>query len=174
MEDTSLQISQARTAGTLHEGQPEDSTYFAYPEDKTTKNAILLLTDFMGHQSLNAQLIADQFAAHGYFVVMPDLFNGDAVKIPKPEGFDINDWCENHNPPQIAPIIDAVLEEMRENLGCERIGGVGYCFGAKYICRYVRPGELDVGFIAHPTELTREDLMNLEGPLSIAAAGMST
>jgi hypothetical protein len=33
------------------------STYFAYPEDKQTGNAILILTDVIGHKFINAQLL---------------------------------------------------------------------------------------------------------------------
>ncbi|KAI4738988.1 hypothetical protein E4T50_10544 [Aureobasidium sp. EXF-12298] len=32
------------------------STYFSYPEDRQTKNAILILTDFFGHEFINVQL----------------------------------------------------------------------------------------------------------------------
>jgi dienelactone hydrolase len=67
--------------------------------------------------------------------MMPDLFNGDVVPINRPEGFSIMDWVKNYLPFQTEPIIDTVLKAMRENLGCERIGGVGYCFGGKYACR---------------------------------------
>lgn len=147
------------------------STYIAYPPDKSTKNAILIITDVIGHQFINTQLIADKFAAKGYFVLMPDMFNGDSVPLNRPEGLNIMDWVKNHSPVQTEPIIDSVLKEMRENLGCKRIGGVGYCFGGKYVCRYLKPGLLDVGYIAHPTMLEGEELREIEGPLSIAAAG---
>jgi hypothetical protein len=33
------------------------STYFAYPEDKQTENAILILTDVIGHKFINVQLL---------------------------------------------------------------------------------------------------------------------
>jgi dienelactone hydrolase len=129
------------------------------------------LTDVIGHEFINAQLIADQIAAKGYFVVMPDLFNGDSVPLNRPEGFSIMDWLKNHMPMQTEPIVNVVLNEMRENLGCKRIGGVGYCFGGKYVCRYLKPGKLDVGFTAHPTMVEADELRGIEGPLSIAAAG---
>ena len=32
------------------------STYFSYPEDKQTANAILILPDVIGHKFINAQL----------------------------------------------------------------------------------------------------------------------
>ncbi|KAJ6049692.1 uncharacterized protein N7446_006980 [Penicillium canescens] len=102
--------------------------------------------------------------------MMPDLFNGDVVPINRPEGFSIMDWVKDHLPLQTEPIIDTVLKAMRENLGCERIGGVGYCFGGKYVCRYLKPGKIDVGFTAHPTMVEAQELQGIEGPLSIAAA----
>ncbi|OJJ31785.1 hypothetical protein ASPWEDRAFT_88044, partial [Aspergillus wentii DTO 134E9] len=54
---------------------------FSYLADKSTKQAILLLPDVIGHQSIDSQLIADQPTANGYFVVMLDLFHGDPVKL---------------------------------------------------------------------------------------------
>lgn len=102
---------------------------------------------------------------------MPDLFNGDTVPLNRPEGFNITDWVKNHMPLQTEPIIDTVLKEMRKNLGCKRVGGVGYCFGGKYVCRYLKPGKLDVGFTAHPTMVEADELRGIQGPLSIAAAG---
>lgn len=104
---------------------------------------------------------------------MPDLFGSDTVPLNRPEGFNIMDWLKNHLPSQTEAIVDAVLTEMRQYLGCKRIGGVGYCFGGKYVCRYLKPGKLDAGFTAHPTMVEADELRGVEGPLSIAAAGMT-
>src|SRR6201999_1177944 len=100
--------------------------------DKSTKKAILLLTDVIGHRFINAQLIADQFAANGYFVVMPDLFHGDPVLLNRPDNFDIMAWLQGppgHMINRVDPVVETVIKEMRSNLGCEKIGAVGYCFG---------------------------------------------
>ena len=109
----------------------------------------------------NPQLIADQLAENGYFVMMPDLFNGDPVPLNRGGDFDIQKWKEGeynkkkhgHLPPNIDPIIDAMLVEMRTKYNCEKIGAIGYCFGAKYVIRHLRPGEkkIDVGYCAHPS-----------------------
>ena len=116
--------------------------------------------------------IADQFAANGYFVVMPDLFYGDPAPLNRPPGFDLMSWLQNHLTEHVDPIIKTVLKEMRGPLGCKRIGGVGYCFGGKYVCRFLKEGRLDAGYTAHPSFVEREELEGIMGPLSISAAGM--
>ncbi|PSR90848.1 dienelactone hydrolase [Coniella lustricola] len=178
---TSLPPARCCTVGTLHEGEPKGelkdignvSTYLSYPPDQSTSNAILILSDVIGHKFVNVQLIADEFAARGYFVVLPDLFNGDTVPLNRPEGFQIQDWLQNHLPKDVEPIIDSILAEMRNSYGCQRIGGVGYCFGGRYVARYLRSAaacKLDVGYTAHPTMMSADELASIQGPLSIAAA----
>jgi hypothetical protein len=54
-------------------------TYVSYPEDKSSQEAIIILTDIMGMDFNNVQLIADQFAANGYLVTVPDLLVSRAV-----------------------------------------------------------------------------------------------
>ncbi|PWY67092.1 dienelactone hydrolase family protein [Aspergillus sclerotioniger CBS 115572] len=137
-------------------------TYVSYPPDRSTENSILFLTDAMGHRFINAQLIADQFAANGYFVVMPELFHGDPIPINYGAEFDIWGWYEKHLPPRVDPIVDAILGEMRTTLGCKQIGGVGYCFGGKYVCRYLKTGKLDAGFIAHPTMVEADEVEGID------------
>ncbi|KAJ5919004.1 hypothetical protein N7466_009947 [Penicillium verhagenii] len=173
------------TVGVTHEGVPRGTiqqidgveTYFSYPESQSTKRAILLCTDVIGHRFINAQLIADQLAANGYFVVMPDLFHGDPVPLNRPAGFELQAWL--NGPPghllnRVEPVVQAVLKEMKSNLGCERVGGVGYCFGAKYVIRLLQPGQLDVSYVAHPSFVDSEELAAIKGPLSISAAEIDT
>lgn len=106
--------------------------YISYPADRSTKRAVLLLTDVIGHRFINAQLIADQLAANGYFVVMPDLFHGDPVPLNRPADFDLMGWLKGppgHLLDRVEPVVQTVLKEMKSNLGCERVAAIGYCFG---------------------------------------------
>ena len=103
---------------------------------------------------------------------MPDLFYGDTVKTNRPPDFNLMVWLQNHLTEHVDPIIKTVLKEMRGPLGCKRVGGVGYCFGAKYVCRFLKEGRLDAGYMAHPSFVEKEELEGIMGPLSISAAGM--
>jgi dienelactone hydrolase len=61
-------------------------------------------------------------------------------------------------------------------MGFKKIGSVGYCFGAKYVTRFMGPsssqgkGGIDVGYVAHPSFVNEEELQAIQGPYSIAAA----
>jgi len=166
------------TVGVKHQGEAtgefknigDIDTYFAYPPDKSTDNAVLVLTDVLGHRFLNAQLIADQFAANGYFTVMPDLFQGDPIPLNRGGGFDMNAWRAKHTPEHVDPVVDAVIKALKSEYGVKRIGTVGYCFGAKYVVRFLKNGVTDAGYVAHPSWVTSEELKAIEGPFSIAAA----
>ncbi|KAJ5122863.1 Sterol O-acyltransferase [Penicillium atrosanguineum] len=170
------------SVGVKHEGEAKGQfqqvgdveAYISHPADHSTKRAILLLTDVIGHRFINAQLIADQLAANGYFVVMPDLFHGDPVPLNRPDGFDLMAWLKGppgHLPDRVEPVVQMVFEEMKSSLGCERIGAIGYCFGAKYAIRMLQPGGCDVAYLAHPSFVEIDELAAIKGPLSIAAAG---
>lgn len=73
---------------------------------------------------------------NGYLCVMPDLFHGDPLPLNRPADFDFMKWLNGppgHLPERVDPVVEAVLKEMRGSMGCKRIGGVGYCFGGKYV-----------------------------------------
>jgi sterol O-acyltransferase len=107
---------------------------------------------------------------------MPDIFHGDPVPPNTSlKTFDFPGWLKGppgHLPPIIDPVIDATLVEMRTKFGCKRIGAVGYCFGAKYVIRHLRPdqGKIDVGYCAHPSLVESQELQEIQGPLAISAA----
>nr|POE75776.1 hydrolase tropi [Quercus suber] len=173
------------TIGVKHEGEAKGqiqtisgiSTYVTYPENKNTELAILVLPDVIGHKFINAQLLADNFAANGYFVVMPDIFEGDPVPLNRPEGFDFGTWISKggpnngHTVKQVDPIVEAIIKEMKTNMGVKRIGSVGYCFGAKYVARFSVEGKgIDVAAMAHPSFVDAEEIKAMKAPLTIAAA----
>ncbi|KAL3467763.1 dienelactone hydrolase [Aspergillus heterothallicus] len=174
--------------GVKHEGEPTGNfitiddfeAYIKTPDSGHAEKGIILLTDILGHRFRNAQLIADQFSANGYFVLIPDLFYGDPIPLGGSSGIDLQKWLVGeysqkkiaHTPPVIDSILEQCIAEMRTKYQIKNIGAVGYCFGAKYVVRFLKPdqGKLDVGFVAHPSLVEKEELESIKGPLAIAAA----
>lgn len=107
-------------------------TYIATPEEnKDPKKAIIFLSDIFGLFANNL-LLADEFAKKGYLTVLPDLFNGDQVSVDVIESgsFDLPAWISKHLPEVTDPVVTSTLKHMKESLGVELIGAVGYCYGA--------------------------------------------
>ncbi|GLA18146.1 hypothetical protein AnigIFM62618_005301 [Aspergillus niger] len=99
---------------------------------------------------------------------MPDLFGGEAVDESAEE--DLTEWNSRHPAEEIDRIINVTAKYLREEVGVKRIGGVGYCFGGKYVPRALAKDHgIDVGFIAHPSYLTESDIQSIANPISIAA-----
>ncbi|KAI9646844.1 hypothetical protein NHQ30_004844 [Ciborinia camelliae] len=183
----SYQPAKCCTIGVKHEGQPTGSSikiadtidaYVAEPTGKVHEDtAILYLPDVIGIWQ-NSQLMADQFAANGYYTVIPDILNGDPVSLNnRPKDFDIMDWLtkgSDGNNPHTCTYIDPIVEKSIEYLrskGYKKIGAVGYCFGAKSVFRFLAEGKgFDAGYVAHPSFTEEDEVRAIKGPISIAAA----
>lgn len=127
------------------------------------------MTDILGHQFINIQLIADQFAANGYceypkaseaqtlltiiVVVIPDIFEGDPVPLNKPGEFDMEKWRAGdynpkgtaHSPPNVDPIVDSCLTAMRDKFGCKVGNPLFIGFLVTNICRPSAPLDIASG-----------------------------
>ncbi|KAK4629486.1 Hydrolase pyvD [Fulvia fulva] len=170
--------------GVLHNGNSTGQTksiggetlYLAYPRGygrKTkTDTAILYLTDIFGNALVNNRLLADSLAKAGYLVVMPDLFRGDPVPadaLSDPNStFNMTAWRARHPQSQVETIIESAINSTRGELEAEKVAAVGYCFGGKYVARFLAEGRgVDAGFTAHPSAVLAEEWEAIAGPISI-------
>lgn len=79
----------------------------------------------MGHKFVNSQLLADEWAKRGYFVVMPDLFQGDVIQFNDIQTIDFPKWYSGgyneknipHTPEVVDPIVRDVIRELKEKYG---------------------------------------------------------
>lgn len=111
------------------------------------------------------------------------------------KSFTIDMWLARHTPKKVLPILNKVISSVKEEFADAVANGggiyaVGYCFGAKYVLLLGselsqaslegKPGEeeegmvrhgpqIKVGAIAHGTQVTKEDLANVQVPLSVIA-----
>ncbi|KAK4243673.1 dienelactone hydrolase [Corynascus novoguineensis] len=174
------------TVGVKHEGTPtgklvrvankHDAYLATPPADKEHKGAgILIIPDVIGIWQ-NSKLIADQFAANGYLTLLLDVFEGDALQLNRPPGFNIMEWLEKgsdgktpHTKEAVDPIVVDGIKALKEEYGITKLGAVGYCFGAKYVVRHYKDG-IKVGYVAHPSFVEEDELAAISGPLAISAA----
>lgn len=102
---------------------------------------------------------------------MPDLFHNDPVALNRPADFDIQKWRLNHPTARIDPVIEIVIKYINTDLRISKIGAVGYCFGGKYVARFLKPEcGITAGYMAHPSFVDVEEVKGVRGPLCIAAA----
>lgn len=88
----------------------------------------------------NSKLLADQFAANGYYTIIPDIFNKDQLDFDQLGKIDVMKWVSEgsdgktpHTKEAVDPIIVDTINYLKEQ-GFTKIGALGYCFGAK-VCR---------------------------------------
>ncbi|KAJ5117371.1 Dienelactone hydrolase family protein [Penicillium atrosanguineum] len=174
------------------------NTYIAFAQDRKSRDEVLIfLSDIFGISN-NSQLLADDFAANGYLTILPDLFDGDQISLSemKSGSTDVASWLSRHKTNRTDVIVAKTLSYARDVLNAKRAGAIGYCFGGKvslmfqnyfrvavryfkcmahsgsiqYVCRFLKPGQIDVGYTAHPSYVTHDELSTIGGPLSIAAS----
>ncbi len=114
------------------------------------------------------------------------------------KSFTIDMWLARHTPEKVLPILHTVLDSAKDEYAdaVANGGGIyaaGYCFGAKYVI--ILAGEhpdtvmlgqqpkdeeagmiskgplIKAGAIAHATLVTREDLVAMKAPVSMACVG---
>ncbi|KAH7175391.1 dienelactone hydrolase [Dactylonectria macrodidyma] len=151
---------------TLYVTKPKASGY------KKSTIGVLYLTDVFGIQLPQNKLLADSFARAGFVTVAPDLFDGSPapndINIP---GFNTTEFLAKHGTNVTDPIITTALSYLREDLGVDKVAVTGYCFGGRYTFRFLADGKgADVGFAAHPSLLTDEEILAITGPATVAAA----
>lgn len=98
---------------------------------------MLYLPDIMGIWQ-NSRLLADEFAANGYLTLVLDTFNGDPIPVNQVEKMDIFAWVDGgstgdnpHNEAAVDPIVKDAIKVLKDEYGVNKLGAVGYCFGAK-------------------------------------------
>jgi len=166
--------------GILSEGNPVGTdgkiggvdAYFAKPEGET-KSAIIIATDAFGSAFVNTRLVADSLALHtGFLVVVPELFDGEPMDIrvfSEPDQAKrmamFGPWVAKHGPPESKlPILQRVIQELKEKQGIKSIGAVGYCFGGKLSAVLAAGDETTANIIAHPAPIKPEEIEAIKRP----------
>ena len=73
------------------------------------------------------------------------------------EEFEI--WKSTFEPPVTDPLLAKIVKHIHHTYGENvRIGGIGYCFGGRYVMRLMGSGVIDVEVVNHPSFFTIEEV----------------
>jgi len=164
-------LSEGATCGKIHSFGGVNA-YISRPSG-TAKNAVIISTDVFGYNFINAHKLADGFAKAGFLCVIPDLFNGDSVPVESmntPEGRDnlFKVWIPKHSDfDKKNLIMHQTIKDLKEKEGIQKVGVIGYCYGAKnsvILASYSEGVQVDAYAVAHPSFLTMEDVGKIVKP----------
>jgi len=130
--------------------------------------AILLVSDIFGFKAPILRMFADKVAATGYYVVVPDFFNGDPYD---PQNVDrpINVWVKDHGPEKGFEVSQPIIEALKSK-GISTIGAAGFCWGATTVCELGKSKLIQAAVLAHPSYITVDDIKGVNIPIAILGA----
>ncbi|XP_078436320.1 endo-1,3;1,4-beta-D-glucanase-like [Wolffia australiana] len=127
--------------------------------------AIILASDIFGFEAPNLRKLADKVAAAGFFVVVPDFFNGDPY-VPDNPDKPIKDWLQIHSPEKSYEKANNLVNALKSK-GLSSFAAAGFCWGAKLVTELAKSGEIiETGVML----VTLEDIEEVKIPLAILAA----
>ncbi|KAK7264540.1 hypothetical protein RJT34_32149 [Clitoria ternatea] len=144
-----------------------------------SNHAIIFVSDIFGFEAPLLRKLADKVAAAGYYVVVPDFFNGDPFDSKYLDGppEDINrpllEWKKNHEPDKGIEAAKPIIEALKSQ-GASAIGAVGFCWGAMTNCDLGKSKLIQATVILHPAFITVDNINGVNIPIAILGAEHDT
>ncbi|KAJ4831166.1 hypothetical protein Tsubulata_025737 [Turnera subulata] len=129
--------------------------------------AILLASDAYGHEAPKLRKLADSVAAAGFYVVVPDLFRGNAF-VHK-DGARISAWTKSMKQEEASEDAKSVITALRRK-GISAIGVAGFCFGAKVAIELAKSSDVQAVVLLHPSFVTLDDIKEVGAPIAVLGA----
>jgi len=175
-------------SGHLHSGDPQGKMekvgdFDAYVTGTEKSKTILAIADVFGINTPNVKLLADEYAQAGFYCVVPDFYQGSEISLdlqksiaplqsdPEPSltekaintakvGVSLATFRARNTEASFKPKVQSVLQTLRSDPAIRKIGGVGYCYGARYAMLFSSEGSepsFDACVGNHPSFVTVPD-----------------
>ncbi|KAL3151298.1 hypothetical protein ABBQ38_013136 [Trebouxia sp. C0009 RCD-2024] len=157
--------------GTVHQGELKGKqlelgplTTYVTGDESPGGRAVLIIPDVYGFNIPNTRLYADQLAAEGMLVLLPDIFHGDALS----EGFDKSqfaEWMQKHPQDTQVNQLDRLLTDMHQQFKPRSVSCIGFCWGGLHACKLASSGRVSAAVVAHGSFITKEAIEAVKQPL---------
>ncbi|KAK3123069.1 hypothetical protein QOZ80_8AG0623370 [Eleusine coracana subsp. coracana] len=134
----------------------------------SSRRVVLLASDVYGFEAPVLRKIADKVGEAGYFIVVPDFFNGDYYDASK----NITEWVKPHLPVKAAEDAKPLIAYLRKD--GKSVGVGGYCWGGKFAAEVAKTDDVRVVCMSHPSTVTAEDMREVKCPIEILGAENDT
>ncbi|KAL0039957.1 hypothetical protein WJX79_000033 [Trebouxia sp. C0005] len=105
--------------------------------------AVLIITDIYGFSIPNTRLFADHLAQQGFFVLLPDIFHGNA-------------WNDK---------LDRLLTDMHQQYKPKSVSCIGFCWGGPHSLTLAGSDKVQAAIIAHGSFVTKELVQGAKQPI---------
>ncbi|CCL98846.1 uncharacterized protein FIBRA_00852 [Fibroporia radiculosa] len=180
-------------SGNVHSGSSigQEITLAGLPTyatgDPDSKRIIVIGVDIFGWNFINTRLLADEYAARGFRVYIPDLFDGrelpqwtlSAVAADTPtllqrmlrplSLFAFVPFILRNSKTAQSAKIGTLLKQLRQTQADAKIGFIGFCWGGRYAI--TMNSDFDATVACHPSLVKYPtELDNISKPISFALA----
>ena len=149
-------------------GQTNDQShkgYLAKPSSSQPNSALIVIHEWWGLNE-DIHLMANQLAGLGYSALAVDLYDGQTATKPK-DAFQLSTNLSSNEATALANLKTA-YDYLKNEVGAEKIGIIGWCLGGKWSLRgaLMLPKDIDAAVIYYGSLIDdKERLETLEMPI---------
>ena len=139
-----------------------------YSVNEQSRHVVIYGTDIFGYRFVNNRQNADQIAAGGFHVVIPDMFGGGAVTDEdiKSKGavWLQTEWFASYSQQQTVDKLEAVAQAIKDEGKADSVQAIGYCYGTYGVLHLYQKELATAGMVAHPTGFNKDNVAQCNQP----------
>ncbi|KAM1204028.1 hypothetical protein ACFX2J_019770 [Malus domestica] len=132
-----------------------------------SKLAILLISNVFGYRVPNLRKLAENIAAAGFFVLVPDFFYGDPFVYDNNRPLAV--WLQDHGTDKGFEDAKSIINALKGK-GVSAIGAAGFCWGAKVVTELAKSDFIQAAVLLHPSFVALDDIQEVKVPIAIQGA----